>query len=169
MRLRAQVGRTWTPFTSKRPNCSAGGITMLSGRGIVRAILALILVLATSVLASIGDRSFKYQLCVFSCQQDTCRDHRPLPFTDDTIVASDPLPWYLVLTGWTCESNCEYHCTHRVTNEAQKRVQDIRSRVYAQLQRSVMKRRRLHCGGRSSMSTIRLTLSLMTFAKAILM
>mgnify|MGYP001758454810 CR=1 FL=1 len=134
MRLRAQVGRTWTPFTSKRPNCSAGGITMLSGRGIVRAILALILVLATSVLASIGDRSFKYQLCVFSCQQDTCRDHRPLPFTDDTIVASDPLPWYLVLTGWTCESNCEYHCTHRVTNEAQKRVQDIRSRVYAQLQ-----------------------------------
>ena len=107
---------------------------MLSGRGIVRAILALILVLATSVVASIGDRSFKYQLCVFSCQQDTCRDHRPLPFTDDTIVASDPLPWYLVLTGWTCESNCEYHCTHRVTNEAQKRVQDIRSRVYAQLQ-----------------------------------
>ncbi|WFD33311.1 hypothetical protein MCUN1_000124 [Malassezia cuniculi] len=40
-----------------------------------------------------------------------------------------PLPWYLGLTGWTCESNCQYHCTHRVTNDARRRVQDIHNTV----------------------------------------
>lgn len=96
-------------------------------------LVSVLVVLPVSVLGSIGDRSPKFGRCVASCRTDTCRDHRPLPFTDDTIVPSDPLPWYLVLTGWTCESNCEYHCTHRITNEAHKRVQDIRNAVYENL------------------------------------
>lgn len=97
-------------------------------------IVSVLAVLPVSVLCSVGDRSIKFQRCVASCQVDTCRNHRPLPFTDDTIVPSDPLPWYLILTGWSCESNCQYHCTHRITNEAIKRVQDIRDAVYGQLQ-----------------------------------
>ena len=85
--------------------------------------------LMLSVNASIGDRSYKFALCKSSCVLDTCRNHRPLAVTDDTIVIPDPLPWYLVMLGWTCESNCEYHCTHRITNEALKRVQDIKTRI----------------------------------------
>lgn len=83
------------------------------------------LALCNVVLASVGDKSIQYRRCVLSCQFDTCRNHRPVPTTPDTIVPADPLPWYLVLTGWTCESNCEYHCTHRVTNAARRRVEDI--------------------------------------------
>lgn len=98
---------------------------------LMRVVLVCVLaVLPAWVLGSEGDRSPKFQRCVASCVTDTCRNHRPLPFTDDTIVPSDPLPWYLVLTGWTCESNCAYHCTHRITNEAHKRVRDIRANVY---------------------------------------
>ncbi|WFD25774.1 hypothetical protein MNAN1_000740 [Malassezia nana] len=52
-----------------------------------------------------------------------------MSLSDDTIVVPDPLPWYLILTGWSCESNCEYHCTHRITNEAKKRVRDIRAKI----------------------------------------
>lgn len=100
----------------------------------MRVYLRLVLVLAVAlttvcVHASVGDRSYKFALCVSSCEQDTCRNHRPVSVTDDTIVRPDPLPWYLVLFGWTCESNCEYHCTHRITNEARKRVRDITSRI----------------------------------------
>ena len=83
------------------------------------------LALCSVVLASIGDKSIQFQRCVYSCKRDTCRNNRPVPITSDTIVPADPLPWYLVLTGWTCSSNCEYHCMHRVTNMAQKRVRDI--------------------------------------------
>lgn len=96
----------------------------------MRCVIGFIAVfLIISVDASIGDRSYKFALCASSCAQDTCKNHRPLSITDDTIVIPDPLPWYLVMFGWTCESNCEYHCTHRITNEALKRVQDIKTRV----------------------------------------
>ena len=99
-------------------------------RKFLRNFIGLVAVLLTlSVNASVGDRSYKFALCRSSCAQDTCRNHRPLSITDDTIVIPDPLPWYLIMFGWTCESNCEYHCTHRITNEALKRVQDIKTRV----------------------------------------
>ncbi|WFD05381.1 Spliceosome-associated protein 49 [Malassezia vespertilionis] len=66
---------------------------------------------------------------MYALKQDTKHGERH----DDTIVRPDPLPWYLILTGWTCESNCEYHCTHRITNEARKRVHDIHESVWAAL------------------------------------
>lgn len=103
---------------------------MVPMRKFLRNFIGLIaLFLTLSVNASVGDRSYKFALCRSSCAQDTCRNHRPLSITDDTIVIPDPLPWYLIMFGWTCESNCEYHCTHRITNEALKRVQDIKMRV----------------------------------------
>ena len=96
---------------------------MVPMRKFLRNFIGLIaLFLTLSVNASVGDRSYKFALCRSSCAQDTCRNHRPLSITDDTIVLPDPLPWYLIMFGWTCESNCEYHCTHRITNEALKRV-----------------------------------------------
>jgi len=97
-----------------------------------RLLAAVVAIAALSVqcaMASMGDRSAKFQLCVKSCEIDTCQDHRPRSLSDDTIVVPDPLPWYLILTGWSCESNCAYHCTHRITNEAKKRVRDIRSKI----------------------------------------
>lgn len=100
----------------------------------VRRWAACMLLSAVCVLASVGDRSEKYALCVQSCITDTCKDHRPVVKSDDTIVQPDELPWYLILTGWSCESNCGYHCTHRITNEARKRVHDIRSKATMQAQ-----------------------------------
>lgn len=110
--------------------------TMVRRVGVWRALcvsVVAVTVLAAAVHGSVGDRSVQFQRCVSSCRADTCRNHRPVPLSDDTIVPSDPLPWYLVLTGWSCESNCEYHCTHRITNEAYQRVEDIRESVYEQL------------------------------------
>ncbi|WFD17837.1 hypothetical protein MCAP1_000046 [Malassezia caprae] len=97
-----------------------------------RSLAAVAVVAALSVQwakASVGDRSVKFHLCVKSCEIDTCQDHRPKSLSDDTIVVPDPLPWYLIMTGWSCESNCAYHCTHRITNEAKKRVHDIQTKI----------------------------------------
>ncbi|WFD38113.1 uncharacterized protein MJAP1_001061 [Malassezia japonica] len=120
----------------------------MTGRVLVLRVLVLsalaLAVLPGLVLGSVGDQSPKFQRCVASCKTDTCRNHKPLPFTDDTIVPSDPLPWYLVLTGWTCETNCEYHCTHRITNEARKRVQDLREQMYDRLNSEQAELRRQH-------------------------
>lgn len=120
----------------------------MTGRVLILRVLVLsalaLAVLPGLVLGSVGDQSPKFQRCVASCKTDTCRNHKPLPFTDDTIVPSDPLPWYLVLTGWTCETNCEYHCTHRITNEARKRVQDLREQMYDRLSSEQAELRRQH-------------------------
>ncbi|WFD22038.1 hypothetical protein MEQU1_000700 [Malassezia equina] len=97
-----------------------------------RSFAAVVAIAALSVqraLASVGDRSVKFHLCRQSCEIDTCWDHRPKSLSDDTIVVPDPLPWYLIMTGWSCESNCAYHCTHRITNEAKKRVSDIQTKI----------------------------------------
>ena len=94
--------------------------------------LLLAALLAPAVLASIGDNSLQYRRCVATCQRDTCVNHRPVAPSESTIFPADPLPWYLIALGWTCETNCEYHCTHRITNEAHKRVSDIKARVYAE-------------------------------------
>lgn len=102
---------------------------MVQMRWYVQYLLVFAVLSTLGVRASIGDKSNKFFRCVLSCEQDTCRNHRPVSVNDDTIVQPDPLPWYLVMLGWNCESNCEYHCTHRITNEAQKRVSKIHQQI----------------------------------------
>ncbi|KAJ9475392.1 Protein PER1 [Pseudozyma hubeiensis] len=85
-------------------------------------LLALVtaLLLAPTALASQGDRSPEYHLCVDSCTADLCRDG-----IDDGTMFAHRLPFILRLTKWTCEDDCKYHCTHRITNEAAERVTKI--------------------------------------------
>ncbi|KAJ3298942.1 Post-GPI attachment to proteins factor 3 [Rhizoclosmatium sp. JEL0117] len=57
------------------------------------------LLLAAFTLASSGDRQPIYQNCVRQCLKGGC-----------TELSID-----LKLTLWTCEANCRYECTHKVT------------------------------------------------------
>ncbi|KAJ1643957.1 hypothetical protein LPJ64_004316 [Coemansia asiatica] len=77
-----------------------------------RKPLLLILVLFLSVfslgaLASSGDRQKSFRTCVRTCIQTSCTQESP------------PLPLYLRLLQWTCESNCDYHCQRQITVKAQ--------------------------------------------------
>lgn len=83
------------------------------------ALLATLL-LAPTASASEGDRSPEYRLCVNSCTADVCRDN-----VDDGTMFAHRLPFILRLTRWTCEDDCKYHCTHRITNDAAERVHKI--------------------------------------------
>ncbi|TXT04919.1 hypothetical protein VHUM_04002 [Vanrija humicola] len=69
------------------------------------ALLALT-VAAVPAAASSGDRHSSFHLCTNLCQVSQCEPHSPL------------IPLYLRLFGWTCTDNCNYHCAHRLTNEA---------------------------------------------------
>lgn len=84
------------------------------------ALLAVLCILPSASLASQGDRSPEYKLCVNSCTADACRDH-----VDDGTVEARRLPFILRLMRWTCEDDCKYHCTHMVTNDAVNRVKHI--------------------------------------------
>lgn len=98
---------------SQRRHASRSSFTLL--------LLTLIaLILCPLALASEGDRSPEYRMCVSSCTADLCRDH-----VDDGIMFAHRLPFILRLTRWTCEDDCKYHCTHRITNDAVSRVQRI--------------------------------------------
>ncbi|TKY90316.1 hypothetical protein EX895_000314 [Sporisorium graminicola] len=83
-------------------------------------VLLAALFLAPTASASEGDRSPEYRLCVNSCTADVCRDN-----VDDGTMLAHRLPFILRLTRWTCEDDCKYHCTHRVTNDAVERVHKI--------------------------------------------
>ncbi|SJX65467.1 related to PER1 protein, involved in manganese homeostasis [Sporisorium reilianum f. sp. reilianum] len=85
-------------------------------------LLALVatLLFALPASASEGDRSPEYRLCVNSCTADVCRDN-----VDDGTMFAHRLPFILRLTRWTCEDDCKYHCTHRITNDAAERVHKI--------------------------------------------
>jgi hypothetical protein len=61
--------------------------------------------LASIVLASSGDRSAEFEVCVLSCENRRC----PSAF----------LSWSLRFTGWTCTDDCRYVCMHHVTDKDQ--------------------------------------------------
>lgn len=85
--------------------------------------LLLAMLLLPTTLASPGDRSPEYNNCVDSCKLDSCFVKSDW---DDGTAHATRLPLMLRLTGWNCVSDCKYHCTHRVTNEAYDRVTKIR-------------------------------------------
>lgn len=68
-------------------------------------------------------------MCVSSCTADVCRDG-----VDDGIMFAHRLPFILRLTRWTCEDDCKYHCTHRITNDAVERVHKIRHDAEAEVE-----------------------------------
>lgn len=43
------------------------------------------------------------------------------------------LPFILRVTRWTCEDDCKYHCTHRITNDAVERVHKIKLDAQAEV------------------------------------
>lgn len=63
-------------------------------------LLLLLVALASSSVASSGDRLQEYQSCLSFCY---CPPHDSLPLT-------------LRLTRWSCLDNCKYDCTHSVTD-----------------------------------------------------
>ncbi len=82
-------------------------------------------------LASPGDRLPEFKSCVDYCQLKTC----PEQILFDSPVAStnlpidlqiqlnnhyftpQPLPFYLRLFSWNCESNCDFECQWFITND----------------------------------------------------
>lgn len=91
---------------SNRPSPSRGGGGGLRALKLATwALLALTLV-AVPAAASSGDRHSSFHLCSNLCEVSQCEPHSPL------------IPLYLRLFGWSCLDNCNYHCAHRLTNEA---------------------------------------------------
>ncbi|KAF6766999.1 Per1-like protein [Kalmanozyma brasiliensis GHG001] len=88
------------------------------------------LFLIPSAQASEGDRSPEYQMCVASSVADVCRDG-----VDDGTMFAHRLPFMLRFTRWSCEDDCKYHCTHRITNEAADRVRKIQHDARLEVER----------------------------------
>lgn len=55
-------------------------------------------------LASSGDRSPAFQSCLLACYPTDC---------------ASSLPLSLRLTGWSCQDDCAYRCSHTVTDAAE--------------------------------------------------
>ncbi|KAG5418519.1 hypothetical protein I9W82_004047 [Candida metapsilosis] len=99
--------------------------------------------LLTTAFASPGDDLYAFMDCVYQCEQITCYDNHyyidqwerrkeildngdELYYYNPTWQFIDmPLPWYLRLLGWTCESNCDYQCTRVITAERRKHEEEI--------------------------------------------
>ncbi len=102
------------------------------------ACCAFLLLSARGVSASEGDRSAEYQHCVDSRLRDVCGPDGVddgMTGRPDPLVQPDPqwLPWSLRVTGWNCVDDTKYHCTHKVTNDALRNVQQLRQRVHKQV------------------------------------
>jgi len=69
-------------------------------------LTVLLLAVAATVHASSGDRDEAFQSCVSNRISEYCRTQSPLPLM-------------LRLTGWTCEDDCKYWCTHIMTDRAE--------------------------------------------------
>ncbi|KAJ2849952.1 hypothetical protein IWW36_002261 [Coemansia brasiliensis] len=67
----------------------------------------LLLLSISMVWASSGDRQVSFRSCVNQCRVGCTAD-------------SPPLPWHLRLLFWDCESNCDYSCQRRITQQAQR-------------------------------------------------
>ncbi|KIS66800.1 uncharacterized protein UMAG_04859 [Mycosarcoma maydis] len=109
-----------SPTTSKHPALARSSRPLRSIMTLLLLTLVAALLLSPTALASQGDRSPEYRLCVDSCTADLCRDG-----VDDGTMLAHRLPFILRITRWTCEDDCKYHCTHRITNDAAERVHKI--------------------------------------------
>lgn len=97
------------------------------------AILAAVYLAAICARASAGDQSPEFKRCVSSCFADVCGPDG----VDDGVTGrpeghSKLLDASLQWTHWTCREDCQYHCTHQLSNEAEARVQTIREEVHRQ-------------------------------------
>lgn len=78
--------------------------------------LCLLLVLSIAgpvALASSGDRSDEFRLCVDKCARHTCA-------SADGLRPLRAQPLALWLTRWTCRDDCKYACMHSLTDLAQE-------------------------------------------------
>lgn len=122
---------------------SGWSVLSTSLRSILLAVVLVCSLFSTSVLASQGDRSPEYKHCVNSCVADVCGPLRIEYMAKDGDGTVKPLKLPLVLraTFWTCPDDCAYHCTHRVTNDAFRRVKEIKEvakkSIWAQVQSDV--------------------------------
>ncbi|KAF0326209.1 Protein PER1-like protein [Colletotrichum sp. SAR11_59] len=71
------------------------------------AVFAALLVFATTVEASYGDRMPEFRECVQVCHNENCA-----PGKDAT-----PIPLHRRLLLWTCSSECDYTCQHIITKK----------------------------------------------------
>src|ERR1700753_2957886 len=67
----------------------------------------LLLLFASSALASSGDRAFDFRACLDVCKTNECK-------SPDAVE----LPLSLRLTRWTCEDTCKYECMQTITDKA---------------------------------------------------
>uniref|UniRef100_A0AAZ3PPM3 Post-GPI attachment to proteins factor 3 n=1 Tax=Oncorhynchus tshawytscha TaxID=74940 RepID=A0AAZ3PPM3_ONCTS len=96
MPLRSLPRANSTTMASPLPPCTAVIYSAL-------AIVALLLLSATAVNASQGDKEPVYQDCVTQCVRTNCTGARLRGFQ------STQAP-YMALTGWTCRDDCRYQC-----------------------------------------------------------
>ena len=79
------------------------------------AVSLVLLGLTASGLASSGDRSGEFQVCVTQCSvQYRC-----------TSSSGSELAFPLRFTHWTCYDNCKYNCMHSITDKAVQQNQPI--------------------------------------------
>ena len=79
------------------------------------AVSLVLLGLTASGLASSGDRSGEFQVCVTQCSvQYRC-----------TSSSGSELAFPLRFTRWTCYDNCKYNCMHSITDKAVQQNQPI--------------------------------------------
>ncbi|KAI3403278.2 hypothetical protein KGF56_003866 [Candida oxycetoniae] len=95
------------------------------------------------VFASPGDDLYAFSDCLYQCEQITCNKNPyyiiqeeygqelqeqgiELNYYNPTWhFDAIPLPLYLRLLGWTCESNCDYQCQRIITYERRKNNEEI--------------------------------------------
>jgi len=81
----------------------------------MRSLYTAMFFIATSVLASSGDRAADFGRCVDLCKVEDCGQY-----------STYKMPISLRLTRWTCTDDCKYRCMHQITErdvQAGKRVQ----------------------------------------------
>ncbi|KAH6898869.1 Per1-like-domain-containing protein [Thelonectria olida] len=73
----------------------------------VFSLTVLVLVLAATAHASVGDRSAEFKDCLNVCKTENCGVGRE----------QTPIPFHHRLLFWNCASECDYACQHIVTGQ----------------------------------------------------
>lgn len=73
---------------------------------LVLALAVVVLLLATGVEASAGDRSLVFRGCVKQCEEEKCIPGK----------SNSHIPFYRRLL-WDCPAECDYTCQHVITNQ----------------------------------------------------
>lgn len=90
------------------------------------------------VYASLGDDLPEFQSCVKYCEIIACNGYSKYPdittqkyaeLKANTLLINkfdkSPIPLYLTILGWNCESNCDYQCQRLVTIERKQNNQEV--------------------------------------------